>query len=195
MVNITTLAVPAYLLAKIAEKDVTVTVNRLHHFESANPLELEGIKLVSFNGKLKHFTEYDQAESGTGIIFNDLERHSQQTGLNTEGVLAVGVHRRTKGDDTLTCNPRFDKNELMGMAYVTPEYIAKAFGDNFGVGESMSLAMSIDEALRNLTSWQCDNIYQIKFSKDQQTIFTSPLYYDVARTEGLISGILKTLDI
>ena len=195
MIDITNLAVPETLLANIAFKGASVAVKRLHHFETPNPVELEGVSLVSFDGKLKHFTKYDQASSGSESILDDLAKHAEIASVDTTGAIAIGVYRLVKDDTVLTCNPRFQKNELMGMAYVSQEYLTQKFGETFTIEDSMTLTMTIDEALRSLTAWQCDNIYKIIFTKNEMPLFTSKLYYDADRTEGLISGLMNQIDL
>lgn len=194
MIDITNLAVPAPLLSKMAHLGVSVVVNRLNHSEAISPIKAEGISLVSFDGKIKHFADYDQSSVDSGNIIESLGQHAKVVGFDTKGVVAIGVYRFVKGDTVLTCNSQFAKNELMGFAYVTPDYLAQKYGDNFTIGDGMELTMTIDEALRNLTAWQCNEIYKIKFIKDGKVILSSKNYYNADMTESLINGILHRVD-
>ena len=194
-IDITNLAVDPTLLANIAFAGASVEVRRIHHFEIDNPVKADGIKLVSFDGKIKHFADHDQASSGSDNILDDLAQHSKATGLDTTGAIAIGVYRYVKGDTVLTCNPAYKKNELMGLAYVTKDYLAENFGDDFTIEDSMRLTLRIDAALRNLTAWQCDNIYQISFSKNDTPLFKSKVYYSADMTDELITDLLDRINL
>ena len=194
-IDITQLAVEPTLLANVAFMGFSVEVRRLHHFETETPVKAEGITLVGFDGKIKHFSDYDQASSGVNNILDDLAHHAQVTGIDTTSSIAIGVYRFAKHDTVLTCNPSYKKNELMGLAYVTKDYLDEHFGDTFTIEDSMRLTMRIDDALKNLTAWQCDNIYQITFSKNDTPLLKSKIYYDADMTGDLINNLLERFSL
>lgn len=189
--NITKLAVSQNLLTNVAYAGSEVVVRRFHHFDVPNPVKAEGITLVSFDGLLKDFSDYDQKSGSTGSVFDDLATHAKDTDIETTGAIAIYVYRLKKGDTIVTCNQYYKDNELMGMAYVSQDYLTQKFGKEFTIEDGVRLTMLIDQALRNLTQWQHDDIYNVVLTKADTSTLTSPLYYDVDRTEAIIIDMLN----
>jgi hypothetical protein len=191
--DITTSAIPHTMLTNNLFNGREVVVHKLTKKEVLQPTDLAGMTLVSFGKKLKKYSKYSQKCLNTGDITDDLAEHSRLEGIDTDGSVAVSIHRLSEGRDVLTCDPAYNKNELMGFAYVSKVFLKKRFGDNFTPQEAMNLFVNMDSALKKLKDWHLGQIYQITFKESDVDIFKSKIYYNIKETEDLIFNLLDVL--
>lgn len=191
--DITTSVVPDTILTNNLFNNREIIVHKLTKQESLQPTYLAGMTLVSFGKKMKKYSKYSQKSLNTGDITDDLAEHSRLESIDTEGFIAVAIHRLSEDKATLTCDPAYNKNELMGFAYVSKTFLERRFGGTFTPQEATHLFVNMDSALKNLEAWHLGQIYQITFRQADKDIFKSKVYYDVKKTEDLIFNLLDTL--
>lgn len=192
--DVTDTVIPKEVLEGMAFRGRGIIVRKFTKKESVQPNELIGMTLVGFGKKMKHYTKFSQKSLNTGDILDDLAEHSKLTGIDTDGCVAVGVYRANGDSEKLTCSIDCNNNELMGIAYMPKELIDKRCNADFNAQDAINLLTDMNTALMNLKAWYLGKIYQITFMEGGVEVLKSKVYYNIKKTEELISNLFDTLE-